>query len=68
MSRASRDIRFDEILANACQDDRKQYCNDVQPGSARVIRCLQEHRRSLTPTCAAALFDHEASIKFGAGS
>lgn len=33
MSRASRDIRFDEILANACQDDRKQYCNDVQPVS-----------------------------------
>jgi hypothetical protein len=30
-------------------------------GSARVIRCLQDHRRSLTPTCAAALFDHEVS-------
>lgn len=62
MSRASRDIRFDEILANACQDDRKQYCNDVQPGSARVIRCLQDHRRSLTSTCAAALFDHEVKM------
>lgn len=34
MSRASRDIRFDEILANACQDDRKQYCFDVQPVSS----------------------------------
>lgn len=62
MSRASRDIRFDEILANACQEDRKQYCNDVQPGSARVIRCLQENRRSLSTTCAAALFDHEVKM------
>jgi hypothetical protein len=28
-------------------------------GSARVIRCLQDHRSSLSQTCAAALFDHE---------
>ena len=32
-------------------------------GSARVIRCLQDHRRSLVPTCAAALFDHEVGRK-----
>ena len=31
MARASRDIRFDDVLANACQEDRKQYCSDVQP-------------------------------------
>lgn len=59
MSRASRDIRFDEILANACYEDRNKYCNTVQPGSARVIRCLQDHRDDLVPKCAAALFDHE---------
>ena len=35
-SRAARDIRFDDVLANACQDDRKKYCNDVQPVSIRV--------------------------------
>jgi Golgi apparatus protein 1 len=33
MTRAARDIRFDDVLANACQEDRKQYCNDVQPVS-----------------------------------
>jgi hypothetical protein len=39
--RASRDIRFDEMLASACTEDRNKYCQDIQPGSARVIRCLQ---------------------------
>jgi hypothetical protein len=33
MMRAARDIRFDDVLANACQEDRKTYCNDVQPVS-----------------------------------
>jgi hypothetical protein len=37
-------------------------------GSARVIRCLQEHRRSLTGTCAAALFDHEVGVVLLASS
>jgi hypothetical protein len=38
-SRAARDIRFDDVLANACQDDRKKYCNDVQPVSVVLARC-----------------------------
>ncbi|KAF6266246.1 hypothetical protein COO60DRAFT_1470052 [Scenedesmus sp. NREL 46B-D3] len=62
MQRMSRDIRFDDVLADACQADRKSYCPDVQPGSARVIRCLQDHRTSLSQTCAAALFDHEVKM------
>jgi hypothetical protein len=152
MQRASRDIRFDDVLANACQADRKDFCPDVQPvssrssgrlntadlhlhpsrhykrcsmrgsgevvcdvalslfqrcvlhraglvavlllvtlrrnltssslaphradwcccccwrvqGSARVIRCLQDHRSSLSQTCAAALFDHEVRAALAA--
>lgn len=31
--RASRDIRFNDVLANACSEDRKAYCSDVQPVS-----------------------------------
>lgn len=34
MARAARDIRFDDVLARACQEDRKNYCNDVQPVGA----------------------------------
>ncbi|GFH19709.1 uncharacterized protein HaLaN_16706 [Haematococcus lacustris] len=62
MSRAARDIRFDEVLASACYDDRSRFCNDVSAGSARVIRCLQDHRDSLAQSCAAALFDHEVRM------
>lgn len=39
MRAAARDIRFDDVLANACQDDRKTYCNDVQPVSAVAAIC-----------------------------
>lgn len=31
MQRAARDIRFDEVLATACHEDRTKYCVDVQP-------------------------------------
>ena len=33
MQRASRDVRFDDVLADACADDRAQYCNEVSPVS-----------------------------------
>ena len=61
-ARAARDIRFDEVLASACYEDRNKYCPEVQPGSARVIRCLGEHRDGLASRCAAALFDHEVRM------
>lgn len=31
MTRAARDIRFDEVLASACTEDRSRFCSDVQP-------------------------------------
>jgi Golgi apparatus protein 1 len=62
MARAARDIRFDDVLANACQEDRKAHCDAVQPGSARVIRCLQQNRGVLSQQCTAALFDHEVGF------
>lgn len=62
MVRASRDIRFDDQLAKACMDDRARHCQDIQPGSARVIRCLQEHSANLSARCSAALFDHEVKM------
>lgn len=36
--RAARDIRFDEVLADACTDDRIKLCNDVQAvGAGRGV-------------------------------
>jgi hypothetical protein len=31
MARAARDVRLDDVLAEACAEDRKALCNDVQP-------------------------------------
>ncbi len=42
MEYASSDIRFDVPLAEACFEDRQEFCGSVPPGSARVIRCLQD--------------------------
>eukprot|EP00798_Chlamydomonas_sp_ICE-L_P012178 gene12178-15298_t len=52
LERESRDIRFDDVLAKACADDRAEYCSDVSA----------DHRSTLQPTCAAALFDHEVKL------
>lgn len=46
MEYASSDIRFDVPLAEACFEDRQEFCANVPPGSARVIRCLQDRHAS----------------------
>jgi Golgi apparatus protein 1 len=57
--RAAEDIRMDRPLADACYEDRKTLCAGVAPGSARVLRCLQDNRNQLTYECRATLFDQE---------
>lgn len=59
---AASDIRFDIPLAEACYDDRRQFCSGVPPGSARVIRCLQDSRQDLSAQCSAQLFDEEVDM------
>jgi Golgi apparatus protein 1 len=62
MEYASSDIRFDVPLAEACFDDRQDFCSGVPPGSARVIRCLQDKREDLSYECRATLFDQEVNM------
>eukprot|EP00242_Pyramimonas_sp_CCMP2087_P000757 CAMPEP_0198232122 /NCGR_PEP_ID=MMETSP1445-20131203/115560_1 /TAXON_ID=36898 /ORGANISM="Pyramimonas sp., Strain CCMP2087" /LENGTH=884 /DNA_ID=CAMNT_0043912773 /DNA_START=630 /DNA_END=3284 /DNA_ORIENTATION=- len=61
-TRAASDIRFDRPLADACYDDRKRLCENVSPGSARVLRCLQDSRDQLSYECRATLFDQEVRL------
>lgn len=60
--RAAEDIRMDRPLADACYEDRKTLCEGVAPGSARVLRCLQDKRTQLTYECRATLFDQEVRL------
>nr|QOL01068.1 putative extracellular protein CSOL_002 [Pseudococcomyxa simplex] len=62
MEYASSDIRFDVPLAEACFEDRQEFCANVPPGSARVIRCLQDRRLELSYECKATLFDQEVRM------
>ncbi|KAK9821811.1 hypothetical protein WJX81_008502 [Elliptochloris bilobata] len=62
MEYASSDIRFDVPLADACYEDRQEFCANVPPGSARVIRCLQDRRSDLSYECKATLFDQEVRM------
>ncbi|CAL5218414.1 g90 [Coccomyxa viridis] len=62
MEYASSDIRFDVPLAEACFEDRQEFCANVPPGSARVIRCLQDRRQELSYECKATLFDQEVRM------
>jgi hypothetical protein len=61
--RAAEDIRMDRPLADACYEDRKTLCAGVAPGSARVLRCLQDNRNQLTYECRATLFDQEVRTR-----
>lgn len=61
-ARAGEDIRMDRPLADSCYEDRKRLCKGVAPGSARVLRCLQESREQLTYECRATLFDQEVRL------
>ena len=41
MELAASDMRFDVPLNNACVEERKALCGDVEPGHGRIVRCLQ---------------------------
>jgi len=35
----------------ACQADFEKYCPGVRPGGGRIMECLAEHLKELTPEC-----------------
>jgi hypothetical protein len=35
----------------ACSEEIAQYCKGVKPGGGRILICLKEHEKDLTPTC-----------------
>lgn len=39
----------------ACSGDIAQFCKEVQPGGGRIIKCLREHDKELSPLCSSKL-------------
>ena len=40
-----------DLLRTACMDDYKKFCAGVQPGGGRILQCLREREKELTPAC-----------------
>lgn len=38
-----------------CKPDLDKFCKLVKPGGGRLMRCLQQHRKDLSPPCKAKL-------------
>lgn len=35
----------------ACTDDIQKLCKDVKPGGGRIVKCLKENEKQLSPEC-----------------
>ena len=42
-----------------CADDIAKFCKDVQPGQGRIVTCMKQHEKDLSPGCKA----HVAEMK-----
>lgn len=38
-------------VKDACKDDAKKFCGDIQPGQGRIVKCMREHKKDLSATC-----------------
>jgi len=42
-------------IVQACGEDAKQFCTEVEPGSGGIGRCLRDHEADLSSACRDAL-------------
>lgn len=47
--------RGKEKIKQACGDDVKRFCEGVKPGEGRIVQCLEEHAKDLSPDCSKIL-------------
>jgi hypothetical protein len=46
-----------------CADDIAKFCKDVKPGGGRLVRCLKEHEKELSPSCKARMEEARKKLK-----
>ena len=46
---------FIKDCEHACSGDIAQFCKEIQPGGGRIIKCLRERDKELSPSCSAKL-------------
>jgi hypothetical protein len=46
-----------QAMRQACRDDARSFCRDVQPGGGRIIICLKQNYSAISPDCREAISD-----------
>jgi hypothetical protein len=47
----------------ACKADVQKLCKDVQPGEGRIVECMKQHQKELSPKCASQMKQVQAGLK-----
>ena len=42
-------------MRQACAADAKKFCAQVKPGGGRILACLEEHSKEISPECSSVL-------------
>jgi hypothetical protein len=42
-------------MRQACSADAKKFCAQVKPGGGRILACLEEHSKEISPECSTRL-------------
>ena len=46
-----------------CSEEITKYCKGVKPGGGRLLVCLKEHEKDLTPTCSGKVAEIEKRLE-----
>jgi len=46
-----------------CSEEITKYCKGVKPGGGRLLVCLKEHEKDLTPTCSEKVAEIEKRLE-----
>ena len=44
-----------QAAGDACEEDVNRFCEGIQVGGGRIVKCLKAHRRQLSDPCKATL-------------
>jgi hypothetical protein len=48
---------------NSCAADVKKFCAGVEKGQGRIVKCLKEHEKELSPECSSKLAASKEKMK-----
>jgi hypothetical protein len=56
-------MAYAEVQKLACSEEIAQYCKGVKPGGGRLLVCLKEHEKDLSPLCRGKIAEIEKRLE-----